>query len=94
MRHVEMLIPEEERRAGRLIRDEQFDFTLELGADADALRAVAVAHPEGLGRFFHTPIILDVMARNMHLPVQALQRVGGHSPRPSSTQRWAWPSPF
>ncbi len=77
MRHVEMLIPEEERRAGRLIRDEQFDFTLELGADADALRAVAVAHPEGLGRFFHTPIILDVMARNMRLPVQALQRVGG-----------------
>ncbi len=84
---VAALIPAAERRAGRLIQDERYDFTLEQGATADTLRKVAVTHGEGLGRFFHTPIILDVLTRNMRLPVQGLQNPG--QPQPAEEVRAA-----
>lgn len=80
MRQVEALIPEAERSAWQRLYDEHFDFTLELGADETTLRAAAVEHTRGLGRFFHTPVLLDVMARNMRLPVQALLRIDKPQP--------------
>ena len=80
MDEVEALIPEQERRARQPLQDERFDFKLGLGAEGTALQPVAVEHGGGLGRFFHTPVILDVMARNMRLPVQPLQRIGGPQP--------------
>lgn len=80
MRQVEALVPEEERRARQQLHDEHFDFSLGLGQDGAALRPVSVEHACGLGRFFHTPIILDVMERNMRLPVQPLLRIGEPQP--------------
>ena len=76
MAQVAALIPPEEIDARGRVEDESFDCTLELGADEASLRAVALEYAAGLGRFFHTPVLLDVMARNMRLPVQALQRPG------------------
>ncbi len=73
MDQIAALIPEAERRA---ILDEQFDCALELGADEASLQEVDLEHAAGLGRFFHTPVLLDVMARNMRLPVRPLLGVG------------------
>lgn len=76
MDRIAALIPEAERRAGRRVQDERFDCLLELGADEASLRRVDLEQAAGPGRFFHTPVLLDVMARNMRLPVQPLLRVG------------------
>ncbi|MCY3945278.1 MAG: lysophospholipid acyltransferase family protein [Anaerolineaceae bacterium] len=81
MDQIAALIPEAERRASQRIQDEHFDCILELGADEDSLQAADLEHAAGPGRFFHTPVLLDVMTRNMRLPVQALLQVG----RPQAT---------
>ncbi len=70
MTAVEVLIPPEEKRDWNKIQNEQFAFTYLIGAESEEQ---TVAHPAGLGRFFHTPVILDVMVRNLNLPVKPLQ---------------------
>ena len=72
MSQVEMLIPTEEKQSWQQLQDEHFDFSYIL---YDAESEHAVEHGQGLGRFFHTPVILDVMQRNMHLPVKILQQI-------------------
>src|SRR5690606_7861066 len=74
MSEVEALIPEEEKRTWKLILDERFDFGLTIHTSSGEIEK-PIAHPGGLGRFFHVPVILDVMARNMKLPVQALRQL-------------------
>lgn len=74
MAQVAALIPEEEKQGWNKIQDERFDFQLLLRTPQGEVEQ-PVAHPAGLGRFFHMPVILDVMARNMKLPVQALQQL-------------------
>ncbi|MDE0610652.1 MAG: lysophospholipid acyltransferase family protein [Anaerolineaceae bacterium] len=76
MDQIAALIPEGERRASQRVRDERFDCILELGAAEASLQATDLQHAAGAGRFFHTPVLLDVMARNMRLPVQPLLQVG------------------
>ncbi|HLV36114.1 MAG TPA: lysophospholipid acyltransferase family protein [Spirillospora sp.] len=76
MAEVTALIPEEEKRSWNRITDERFDFEfiVHTANGSDGIPK-PVIHRDGLGRFFHVPVILDVMARNMHLPVQPLQRL-------------------
>lgn len=81
MDQIAALIPEAERLASQRIQEEHFDCVLELGADEASLQAAGLEHAAGLGRFFHTPVLLDVMVRNMRLPVQPLLQVG----RPQAT---------
>jgi 1-acyl-sn-glycerol-3-phosphate acyltransferase len=78
MAQVEALIPPEEKRTWKPILDERFDFGLTVHSSGGDIEK-PIAYPAGLGRFFHVPVILDVMARNMKLPVQALQRLD-HDP--------------
>jgi 1-acyl-sn-glycerol-3-phosphate acyltransferase len=79
MAHVEALIPEAEKRDWQQIQDESFDFTIVISSRNRAGQTFeeekAVMHPKGLGKFFHRPVILDVMARNMNLPVRPLQEL-------------------
>lgn len=85
MSHVEMLIPEAEKQDWQQIQDERFDFSLIIQTDQGETEQT-VAHAQGLGRFFHTPVILDVMARNMHLPVKPLQQIDrAHDPADIAT---------
>ncbi len=70
MTEVTALVPAEEKADWDRISDEQFDFELVVGETPQTLE-----HRDGLGRFFHLPVILDVMARNFDLPVQPLQQV-------------------
>ncbi|MBZ0295376.1 MAG: 1-acyl-sn-glycerol-3-phosphate acyltransferase [Anaerolineae bacterium] len=80
MAHVAALIPEDEKKSWRQVLDERFDFNLYVrGLDGSGNyvdQEVQVMHPVGLGKFFHRPIILDVMSRNMNLSVSALQNLG------------------
>ncbi len=80
MAHVEALIPESEKRGWKQVQDESFDFSIVVsGPDGSGgVEEVekAVMHPIGLGKFFHRPVILDVMVRNMNLPVKPLQQLG------------------
>ena len=77
MAHVEALIPEAEKRGWKQVQDERFDFSIVLsGPDGRGEVEKTVMHPIGLGKFFHRPVILDVMARNMNLPVKPLQQLG------------------
>lgn len=78
MAQVEALIPPEEKQTWKLILDEQFDFSLSVHTPEGEVEK-PVAHPAGLGRFFHVPVILDVMARNMKLPVEPLRQLD-HDP--------------
>jgi 1-acyl-sn-glycerol-3-phosphate acyltransferase len=79
MAQVAALIPEEEKRSWRTVQDERFDFKLSLRYTNDAGMTEEiekpVKYPQALGKFFHRPVLLDVMARNMHLPVKPLQRL-------------------
>jgi len=70
MTAVEVLIPPEEKRDWNQIQNEQFEFSYQVG---DEPQEQTPTHAVGLGRFFHTPVILDVMARNLNLPVEPLQ---------------------
>lgn len=75
MAQVQALVPPEEKRGWNRIHDERFDFSLCVHTPDGHEQEVVINHREGLGRFFHIPVILDVMARNMHLPVQPLQHL-------------------
>ena len=80
MNHVAALIPEDEKRDWRKVEDEHFDFKYVLHYLNDTGDIIdqeehTVTYPEALGKFFHRPVILDVMARNMRLPVRPLQRL-------------------
>ena len=74
MVEVEALIPQDEKEDWNAIQDETFDFTLVI-QDGEQQIEKTVVHPQGLGRFFHIPVILDVMARNMQLPVDPLRQI-------------------
>ena len=78
MAEVEALIPAEEKLTWKPILDEQFDFGLTVHSSSGDTEK-PIAHPAGLGRFFHVPVILDVMARNMKLPVEPLRQLD-HDP--------------
>lgn len=79
MAHVADLIPEAEKRTWKTIRDERFDFEVTLVFTNDRGEPETVhkplTHAQAIGKFFHRPVLLDVMARNMRLPVKPLQRL-------------------
>ncbi len=86
MAHVADLIPEEEKRTWRQIQDERFDFkvTLSYTNDSGIVEEIEkpMTYPQAAGKFFHRPVLLDVMSRNMKLPVRALQRLSKeHDPK-------------
>jgi 1-acyl-sn-glycerol-3-phosphate acyltransferase len=79
MARIEALIPEEDKRKHDQILDERFEFTAAIhdsgGAAVDLPDQPQIVHPEALGHFFHRPVLLNTMARNLKLPVQPLQQL-------------------
>jgi 1-acyl-sn-glycerol-3-phosphate acyltransferase len=82
MARVSELIPPEEKRSWKAIEDERFDFKIVLQRPSVSTNGaveeseLTVQEAAALGKFFHRPVILDVMARNMRLPVRPLQQIG------------------
>lgn len=82
MAQVSDLIPDEEKRSWKHVQNEQFDFKVILrhidgnGVQQETERTVT--YPESLSKFFHRPVLLDVMVRNMKIvgvkPLQQLNR--------------------
>src|SRR5690606_13385117 len=79
MVEVEALIPADEKQHWDAIHNETFDFTLVIHENPHQTEKT-VEHPQGLGRFFHIPVILDVLARNMQLPVESLRQIDQRHP--------------
>lgn len=77
MSRVDALIPEADKKRWRRIYDERFELHLQVqtadGQVADLPADLQITRPEMLSKFFHRPLLLDVFARNLKLPVQALQ---------------------
>jgi len=86
MQRIEALIPDEDKRRWNRIKDERFELKLTLQkADGSAVflpDELPLTRPDMLAKFFHRPLMLDVFARNLKLPVQALQHLGTeHNPK-------------
>lgn len=79
MQRVDDLIPEEDKRRYQRVYDERFELKLDIqradGSAADLPAELHLQRPEMLAKFFHRPLLLDVLSRNLKLPVQALQRI-------------------
>jgi 1-acyl-sn-glycerol-3-phosphate acyltransferase len=79
MSRVEALIPEADKLRWTRIRDERFDLTIILhdpdGEPVEIPANLVVQRPDMLAKFFHRPLMLDVFARNLKLPVQPLQHL-------------------
>ncbi|NWF70566.1 MAG: 1-acyl-sn-glycerol-3-phosphate acyltransferase [Chloroflexi bacterium] len=76
MERIEALVPPEDRRT-RTLESERFDFQFMVeDADGQSLTPeVTITHKEALSKFFHRPVLLDALARNLQRPVQPLQRL-------------------
>jgi len=74
------LIPEESRVETTNISDEVFDVEITVcDKDGNILENGVILSPEqydALGRFFHFPVLLDALSRNLKLSVQPLQNQG------------------
>ncbi len=77
MERIEALIPPEDRQQHNRIESERFDFQFELKKPSGEIVTpqIALTHKEALSKFFHRPVLLDVLARNLERPVQPLQRL-------------------
>ncbi len=85
MQQVVSLIPEEERRLRQQnYIGETFDFQLALfdgsGQPIATPDAVQITDREALSKLFHRPVMMDVFARNLKLPVKVLLKLGKAHP--------------
>ncbi len=86
MQSIEALIPDEDKRRWNRIKDERFELELTVqkadGSMVFVPDELGLTRPDMLSKFFHRPLMLDVFARNLKLPVQALQRLDKeHDPK-------------
>jgi hypothetical protein len=74
MERIEALLPPDERQHNT-IEAERFDFQYEVrNSNGEPVTPeITITHKEALSKFFHRPVLLDVLARNLGRPVQALQ---------------------
>lgn len=77
MERIEALIPLADRQKHNSIESERFDFQVELKKPSGEMVTpqTTITHKEALSKFFHRPVLLDVLARNLERPVQPLQRL-------------------
>lgn len=79
MAQIESLVPDEDKRRWNHIRDERFELSLVVrqpdGTPAPIPPELTLTHAEMLSKFFHRPLLLDVLTRNMKLPVEALKQL-------------------
>lgn len=77
MAQVDALIPEADKKRWRRIVDERFELHVQVerpdGQVVELPAELQISRPDMLAKFFHRPLLLDVFARNLKLPVQALQ---------------------
>lgn len=79
MQAIEDLIPEADKARWTRILDERFEMQISLqhpdGSITEPPAEINIQDGAALAKFFHRPTMLDVFARNLKLPVQALQQL-------------------
>ncbi|MBI5666750.1 MAG: 1-acyl-sn-glycerol-3-phosphate acyltransferase [Chloroflexi bacterium] len=89
MARIESLVPEEDKRRWNRIRDERFELHVVAqtpdGTPVIIPPELAITEADMLAKFFHRPLLLDVLTRNIKLPVEALK----HLEREHDPQRLA-----
>ncbi len=79
LERIVSLMPAEERITKNTRQNESFGVAIEVFSDDGAVIPLPInvdaAHFEALGRFFHYPILLDALKRNLHLPVEDLENL-------------------
>lgn len=79
MNAVEALIPEADRLRWNAVQDERFELRVQAfqpdGTEVLLPESLAMTEGALLAKFFHRPVLLDVFARNLNLPVGALQHL-------------------
>lgn len=79
MQQIAALIPEEDKQRWNRIRNERFELQLVVrdssGEPVTLPPELEITVPEMLAKYFHRPLMLDVLARNLNLPIQPLQRL-------------------
>lgn len=84
MKQILALLPEDERLEMNQRINEEFDVFITLripeGLIEDFHIFSSTNMKQELGKFFHYPILLDVLGRNLKLPISALQRLGEFVP--------------
>ncbi|MCX7976322.1 MAG: 1-acyl-sn-glycerol-3-phosphate acyltransferase [Bellilinea sp.] len=82
MEKIVELLPEEEQNR-HYKKYEKFDLEIYVQRGKE-LSSIALAHDSeiriGLGMFFHYPVLLDTLKRNLGLPVDCLQNIGNPVP--------------
>ena len=77
MHHIDALIPEEDKQQVHKVNQ---SFELEVivmaeGAIVDLPGDIQVKHGAAYARLMYTPVVLDVLARNLKLPIQPIKDV-------------------
>jgi 1-acyl-sn-glycerol-3-phosphate acyltransferase len=77
MERIQALIPAEERQQQNIVEAERFDFEciVKTTSGETITPEITITQKEALSKFFHRTELLDVLARNLERPVQALQRL-------------------
>lgn len=74
MKAVFDLIPQWEKDRWHSLAEEHFELVLEYDG-APRAEAPAIPHADAAAMFFHRPVLLDAMRRNLALPVGALEHL-------------------
>lgn len=79
MTAIEALVPAEEKQRWQQITDETFDFQITLrareGSRVPVPTALELTYPAEVGKFFHRPVLLRTLERNLRLPVVPLRHL-------------------
>src|SRR5690606_20062336 len=81
MAEIQALVPPEEKQLYNQIRDEQFSLVY-MFYDINNQPITPPEEPRiteqvALSKFFHRPVLLSALARNLRLPVGALRKLDG-----------------
>lgn len=79
MERVEALIPHEEKATWGQVCDERFMLEVSVdhpnGSPIEIPMQYTIHEARALAKFFHRPVLLRTLSRNLKLPVQPLQRI-------------------
>lgn len=79
MQAVYDLIPQWEKDRWHSLAEEHFELQLDISDPRSGQslngRTPTVAQPVAISKFFHRPVLLDAMRRNLELPVEALENL-------------------
>jgi 1-acyl-sn-glycerol-3-phosphate acyltransferase len=75
---INALIPEEEIHRFQRRVDEEYDLEIRVQTEIESVEiptALQVRHGAAYARFLYNPVMMDVLIRNLHLPIKPIKRI-------------------